>query len=260
MNAKPSKQQIDAFSRRNLSRPIALFVQFSGKADLSRERLVWSARSEQVFCGPVIKFDELRLYQFGSGDEALAFVESLGKQPFTALEVIALSAQPRAIRITSAVLARVLPHWPFDNSEDDTEEPGVGTSSVMPTRAAIEELRTHADQTSPVTMLNWLKFKPQSGRAAYYRYGKVALLATHSLGAKLLYAARYLQILIGNSGNPAIGAWDEFALMQYPGRATFGRMARLKRYRAALHHREEGLAENGQGLVVTKPAPEFTWR
>src|SRR5581483_1320903 len=204
--------------------------------------------------------DELRLYEFRHGNDALAFAESLGKIDLKALEVAAISVQPRAIRVTSAVMARVLPHWPFDNTEENTEEPGVGISSVMPTQAAIDELRTHADQNSPVTMVNWLKFKPQSGRAAYYRYGKVALLATHSLGAKLLYAARYLQILIGNGGDPGIGKWDEFALMQYPGRATFGRMARLKRYRAGLHHREAGLTEHGQGLVVTKPAPEFTWR
>jgi hypothetical protein len=109
-------------------------------------------------------------------------------------------------------------------------------------------------------MVNWLKFKPEDGRAAYYRYGKVALVTTHSIGAKLIYTARYLQILAGNGGDPATGKWDEFALMQYPGRATFARMARLKRYRAGLADREAGLAENGQGLIVTKPAPEFTWR
>ncbi len=260
MSHQPSKSQLDAFRRRDLSRSVALFVQFSGAAELPRDRLIWAARSEQVFCGPITKYDELRLYEFRNGNEALAFAESLGTQKCTALEVVATTVQPRAIRVTSAVMARVLPHWPFDNTEENSEEPGVGTSSVMPTHDAVEALRTHADQNSPVTMVNWLKFKPQSGRAAYYRYGKVALLATHSLGAKLLYAARYLQILIGNGGNPAIGAWDEFALMQYPGRATFGRMARLKRYRAGLQDREEGLAENGQGLVVTKPAPEFTWR
>jgi hypothetical protein len=259
MSAQPSNAQLEAFARHR-SRPVALVVQFSGKASLPQERLIWAARSEQVFCGPIARYDETRLYEFRDGNAALAFAESLCKLSLATLEVAAVSVQPRAIRITSAVMSRVLPHWPFDNTEENSEEPGVGTSSVMPTHAAIEELRTHADQRSPVTMVNWLKFKPGDGRAAYYRYGKVALVTTHSLGAKLVYAARYLQILIGNGGDPASSKWDEFALMQYPGRETFGRMARLKRYRVALHHREQGLAPNGQGLVVTKPAPEFTWR
>ena len=93
-----------------------------------------------------------------------------------------------------------------------------------------------------------------------HRYGKVAMTTTHSLGAKLLFAARYRQILIGNGGDPGPELWDEFALMQYPGRATFGRMAQLRRYRAALHHREAGLAEYGQGLTVCRPNAEFVWR
>ena len=122
----------------------------------------------------------------------------------------------------------------------------------MPTAQTIVALRTHPEQNSPVTMINWLKFRehagykhgepPASGRVAYLRYGKVAMLATHILGAKLILGSRYRQILIGNNGDPGLGLWDEFALMQYPGRATFGRMAALRRYRRALDHREAGLA------------------
>src|SRR6185503_6121061 len=126
-------------------------------------------------------------------------------------------------------------------------------------------------QTSPVTMINWLKFRPQAeygaganggaatGRAAYHRYGKVALITTHSIGAKLIYACRYRQILIGNGGDPAPDRWDEFALMQYPGRAGFALMTALKRYRKAMHHREAGLTAQGQGLTVSRPLEPFIW-
>ena len=48
--------------------------------------------------------------------------------------------------------------------------------------------------------------------------------------------------------------------MQYPGRATFGHMAALRRYRRALTDREAGLAEYGQGLTVARPHAEFVWR
>jgi hypothetical protein len=67
-------------------------------------------------------------------------------------------------------------------------------------------------------------------------------------------------MLIGNDGDPGAGLWDEFALMQYPGRAAFQKMASLRRYRRGLADREAGLADWGQGLVVSKPAPEFIWR
>jgi hypothetical protein len=254
MRFAPSPSQLEVFKRR-AARPVALLVQFSGSAPTSEQvggRLVFAARAAQVLCGPLAKFDEVRLYEFTSGDDALAFVDALGHQEFDALQVEALSVQPRAIALLSKVLAVVMPRWPFDNATDETEEPGIGTSSVMPTREAIAELRAHPSPEVPVTMVNWLKFRPNGGRAAYHRYGKVALVTTHSIGAKLLYAARYLQTLIGNGGDPGPGRWDEFALMRYPGRSAFAHMASLKRYRRALHHREAGLAEQGQGLLVTE--------
>jgi hypothetical protein len=253
MRFAPSPSQLEVFKRR-AAKPVALLVQSrgSGFSPTLHGRLLFSARATQVLVGRVEKFDEVRLYEFASGDDAIAFVDALGQQEFDALHVEALSVQPRAISLLSKVLALLTPRWPFDNATDETEEPGIGTSSIMPTRDAIAELRAHSSQDVPVTMVNWLKFRPNGGRAAYHRYGKVAMITTHSIGAKLLYAARYLQTLIGNGGDPAVGRWDEFALMRYPGRSAFARMASLKRYRRALHHREAGLAEKGQGLLVTE--------
>ncbi|HUR40529.1 MAG TPA: hypothetical protein VM240_05110 [Verrucomicrobiae bacterium] len=285
MTHVPSAQQLGAFSA-GADRACALFYEFSapdprtvqvalaGLAAGHGGRLRWAADEEAVLCGRVALFHRALLLHFASRDAARAFVTDEGHATAvatcTSLQVAVLGDMPRAITLVSALLARVLPHWPFDDTLADGEEPGVDVSTTMPTSQAIAAVRAHPQQASPVTMINWLKFRPQaayrdgeppaSGREAYYRYGKVALAATHSLGAKLVYACRFRQILVGNGGDPGLGRWDEFALMQYPGRATFGRMAQLKRYRAGLHHREAGLAEWGQGLTVSRPADEFTWR
>lgn len=281
----PSAGQRDAFAAgpdgacvlfHEFSAPDVLAVQGALVALAARHGgcLRWAAAEEEVLCGRIAHFQQAALLHFPSRDAARAVVThpdfAAAVAGTTALQVAVLGDMPRAITLVSALLARVLPHWPFDDTLAEGEEPGVDVSTTMPTSQAIAAVRAHPQQATPVTMINWLKFRPQaayrdgeppaSGREAYLRYGKVALAATHSLGAKLVHACRFRQILVGNGGDPGLGLWDEFALMQYPGRATFGRMAQLKRYRAGLHHREAGLAEWGQGLTVSRPTDEFTWR
>jgi hypothetical protein len=288
MTHAPSARQLETFEHGRAG-PLVLFYEFSHAAPASGAdgtaalaalaqqhggQLRWAADEEEILAGRIAHFQHAAALRFASRDEARRFLDDPQHRAAlahcTALQVAVLSDQPRAVALLSALLARVLPHWPFDDTIEPGEEPGVDVSTVMPTSQVIAAVRAHPEQATPVVMINWLKFKPlasyangegpASGRAAYHRYGKVALTTTHSLGAKLLLAARYRQILIGNGGEPAPQLWDEFALMQYPGRATFGRMASLRRYRRGLHHREAGLAEYGQGLTVTRPRPEFVWR
>ena len=278
MSFTPSAKQLETFQHTRPG-PLVLFHEFScaqpAQAQACRDvlarlapahggRLGWAATEEDVVIGKLARYQQAAALHFASPDDALAFIQSAGHREALAsciaLQVAVLGEQPQAVKVVTALLAKVLPHWPFDDTLDEGEEPGVDVSTTMPSSKAIAALRGHPEQHVPVTMINWLKFKPGGGKEAYYRYGRVAMAATHSLGAKLVFAARYRQILVGNDGDPGIGLWDEFALMQYPGRATFGRMAQLKRYRKGLADREAGLAEHGQGLTLSRPAPEFTWR
>jgi hypothetical protein len=282
---QPSAEQLAALDALRPG-PLVLFYEFSAPdtaatlralAALAREyrgTLRWAAREEEILAGRLAQFQQAARLHFPSPAAAGAFVTATGHAAAvdrcTALQVAVLGEQPRAVAFISGLMAKLLPLWPFDNAVEDGEEPGVDVSTVMPTSRAIAALRAHPEQSVPVVMINWLKFRPQarypagapptSGRTAYLRYGKVAMTTTHSIGAKLLFAARYRSILIGNDGAPAPGLWDEFALMQYPGRGAFGYMAALRRYRRGLADREAGLAEYGQGLAVSRPAPEFTWR
>ena len=288
MNLSPSLQQLETFQRVPPG-PLVLFYEFScanpQEAEQCRRTLAeqaarqggglrWAGAEEEILAGRIAHYQQAASLHFPSREAAQVFLDSAGHRAVTArctaLQVAALGEQPPVVALASKLMAKLLPLWPFDNAVEPGEEPGVDVSTVMPTSQAIAAVRFHPEQTAPVVMINWLKFKPRasypagtppvSGKTAYHRYGKVAMTTTHSLGAKLLFAARYRQILIGYGGDPGLGLWDEFALMQYPGRATFGRMAALQRYRRGLADREAGLAEYGQGLTVTRPAAGFVWR
>ena len=267
-------------------KPVVLFYEFDeadaangGTARLASAALEhggtlrWAGVEQQVLIGPVVKFQRACSLHFANGTDALRFIDSSAHQSavagLQALCVTAVSEQPRALRFVSAALAWLLPKLPLKPKIEEGEEPYSG-SSIMPTPAAMAELNGQLDRTATVVMINWLKFRKEaqhesgeeriSGQRAYYRYGKVALFATHSLGAKLRHAGRYLQVLIGNDGDPALGRWDEFALMQYPDRKTFAHMATLAYYRKALRHRHAGLAEQGQALTISEPDAHSVWR
>lgn len=285
MNAfMPSAQQLAAFDCWPRARPVALFYQYdraagchAALAPLAENHgghLRWAAAVEQNLIGKSEAGQHACLLRFGSREAARAFcTDAAHAAAFagaTKLLVSVISDQPAVIAAASALLARLMPLLPLDKAVSPGEEPGLGTSTNMPNHASMDAFMAHPEQATPVVMINWLKFRdtanyaagtaPASGRTAYLRYGQVAVSTAHYLGAKLLFACRYQQILIGNGGDPAPQMWDEFALMQYPSRATFKHMASMRRYRNSLHHREAGLAEYGQALVISKPRAEFVWR
>lgn len=282
---QPSARQLALFEGWRKPGAVGLFYQYDHPAQSLRSalsslalehggRLVWSGVLEQALIGDVGERRFIQLLRFERRGQARAFVADSRHR--VALEgarnvlVSVVSASPKALDVISGLLARLLPRLPLKPALDAREEPGLGTKGHMPTFAAMQVFMDHPQRKTPVMMVNWLKFRsqalyedasaPVSGREAYLRYGRVAVPAAHYLGGKLLYAARFQQILIGNDGDPGETLWDEFALMQYPGRDAFKKMASMRRYRQALRHRNAGLVDCGQGLSVTRPDADFVWR
>ncbi len=284
MTHTPSSAQLAAYQARNPGKPVVLFYRYRGKPgmdatgvaaaldQLARRhggQLRWAGMEEQALIGRVQLYGHCCLLRFNARDAALAHVQ--GSQhadvlrDVDQLEVTTISDQPRMSRIVIKLLARVLPWLPFDNTTESTPEPGLGTT-IMPSEQDLAAFMAHPRQNTPVVMINWLRFRPKAkyedpnakeitGQAAYYRYGKAAFAAIHSLGGRALFISRYQQVLIGNDGDPGEDLWNEFVLVEYPGRVTFKHMASLTRYRAGLAHRQAGLAEHGQGLVVSTSQP-----
>lgn len=284
MTYAPSSAQLSAYQARKPGKPVVLFYRYRCKPGtaaaavaveldrLAREhggQLDWSGAEEQALIGPVQLYGHCCLLRFKLRDAALRHVQDKrhteALRDVVQIEVAAISDQPRLSRLMIRLLARVLPWLRFDNTTESTPEPGLGTS-IMPSEQDLAAFMAHPRQTTPVVMINWLRFRPKaqyddpdakpiSGQAAYYLYGKAAFAAIHSLGGRAFFISRYQQMLIGNDGDPGKDLWNEFVLVEYPGRATFKHMAALTRYRAGLVHRQAGLADNGQGLVVSISLP-----
>lgn len=277
----PSAEQLAAYQQRPGSRPVVLFYQcrpapgtdlgelVQALARLARARsgtLAWAGEAEQVLIGDLPRYALCCRLHFKSRDAALRHVQASAHQALMerleTVELSVLGEQPWRVRLAVAVMARLLPRLPYDRRVDPGPEPGLG-SSIMPSHEALAEFLAHPQPTRPVVMVNWLRFRDQaeydppqaptvSGMTAYYRYGKVAFDTLHRLGARAQFVSRYQQLLIGRDGQPATGLWNDFVMVEYPGRASFKHMTSLRRYRAALAHRSAGLAEGGQGLIATR--------
>jgi uncharacterized protein (DUF1330 family) len=112
------------------------------------------------------------------------------------------------------------------------------------------------DDTSPVVMVNLLKFKAHadapdegmSGMAAYMKYGAAMTALVQSAGGRIIWSGRVTDMVIGESDVD----FDVVALMEYPSRKAFAQLVRDARVQEIGVHRAAGLL--GQWLIATTQA------
>lgn len=130
---------------------------------------------------------------------------------------------------------------------------------VMPTNESIAALLSRPPGYAP-TMVNFLAYheqaaypdaRPSTGAAAYRRYGAVAMKTVYRTGGALIFYGKVLEIVQAAKAGPAIGKWDDVAAMRYPNPSAILSMENVPAYRAALHHRDAGLARTI--VIATKP-------
>ncbi|HTO42419.1 MAG TPA: DUF1330 domain-containing protein [Rhizomicrobium sp.] len=123
--------------------------------------------------------------------------------------------------------------------------------SVMPRDDQIEAL-AQSTEDGPIVMVNLLRFRdtalyaPElaeageqlSGRDAYRRYGATALACVLETGGTITWGGRQELVMIGGPDD----VWDEVMCVRYPSRTAFLEMTARPDYRAALYHRDAGLA------------------
>lgn len=119
-----------------------------------------------------------------------------------------------------------------------------------PTETQLEEFRS-ADQETPITMVNLLKFREiadyedadsadatqVSGRAAYQRYANVALSKIRENGGSIEYLAPTEQSFVGDQADD----WDQVVIVRYPSRCAYLLGFDSPEYQAAIVHRIAGL-------------------
>lgn len=134
-------------------------------------------------------------------------------------------------------------------------------ADIMPGAASIARLLARPSNYGPA-MINFLSYykdaqyrAPQpgvSGRAAYMRYGVVALRTVYRTGGHLLFTGRILSVLREPKAGPSVGRWDDIAAMRYPSPPALLSMEHAPDYRAALDDRDAGLERTL--VIATTPS------
>ncbi len=117
-------------------------------------------------------------------------------------------------------------------------------SSIVPTDEALRALASNPDE-GVVVMLNLLKFKGEEGARAYDRYVESVSKLLEARGARIVYAGRAAELLVGDE------TWDAILLVEYPSRKVFLEIVTSPDYRAAHVYREQGLERTV--LYATSP-------
>lgn len=106
------------------------------------------------------------------------------------------------------------------------------TAAVNPGPPSLAALAAQPDR-SAIIMVNLLRFRPDGGREAYDRYGKVASGTVTARGGSVAYAGTVL------GSEPA---WDTVLLVRYPRRAAYLDMQGDPAYVGAIPDRTRGLS------------------
>ncbi len=123
-------------------------------------------------------------------------------------------------------------------------------STTEPTTFQLRRFR-EADQDTPISMVNLLKFRDQAeygsgvaenrerltGREAYQRYATVALNKILENGGSIDFLAPSEQCFVGCDEDE----WDQVVIVRYPSRAAYLAGFNSDEYQEAIRHRIAGL-------------------
>lgn len=135
------------------------------------------------------------------------------------------------------------------------------TGHVDPTRAQFEAFKA-LDRDRPVEMLNLVLFRAKAeypaghalaeagltGAEAYANYGHESGPVLVRVGGRILWRGGFETVLIG----PEDERWDEVFVARYPSAHAFLAMVTDPEYRAAVIHRQAGVATSR--LIRCAPA------
>ena len=112
----------------------------------------------------------------------------------------------------------------------------------------------------PIAMVNLVKFRDRaeyadgrvadiSGREAYMRYATGMRAIVEAAGGRIIFSGETAGLVIGEVEE----LWDAVAIVEYPSRAIFHRLATSAEVQEIGVHREAGLA--GQLLILSEELP-----
>lgn len=210
-------------------------------------KLNWSARADFPFIGGGDAYWS-RFYILAGGDPARAPIDLTSAEDAYVARV-AFGAPPKlALGVLRTLVTLGVLSKPPASVSHDVQTKGY-RAELMPDQTAISRLLAQPPSYAP-NMVNFLGYYPSaryadarasSGRAAYARYGLVAMRTVYRTGGHLLFYGRVTEVLRDATGGPTAGAWSDVAAMRYPNPPAILTMENIDAYRAALHHRDAGL-------------------
>ena len=234
-----------------IARGASWFVALRGGGEAvalaSNVSITWSARADLSFIGGDDPYWS-RFYILAGGDPAHLPVDLCNAEDAYVARV-AFGAPPKlALGVLRLLVTLGILNKPAGAVSGDVQSKGY-RSELMPNQSAIAHLLSRPQSYAP-SMVNFLAYRPSalyadgrasSGRAAYARYGIVAMRTVHRTGGHLLFFGRITEVLREATNGPTTGAWNDVAAMRYSNPAAILTMENMADYRAALHHRDAGL-------------------
>ena len=210
-------------------------------------KVAWTASADFAFIGAPEAYWQ-RFYILAGGDPSRTPID-LSHIEDAYVARIELAAPPKlALGLLAALVAIGVLGKPRGEVGGDVQAKGY-RGELMPDSGAVSRLLARPGTYGP-SMVNFLRYYPSakykngassSGRAAYARYGMVALRTVYRTGGHLLFYGRVRDVAREATGGPTIGAWSDVAAMHYPNPTAILSMEHVAAYRAALHHRDAGL-------------------
>ncbi|MBW2091610.1 MAG: DUF1330 domain-containing protein [Deltaproteobacteria bacterium] len=115
---------------------------------------------------------------------------------------------------------------------------------IMPTPEQFKKvLELNDEYKGPILMINFLKFKPNTGEKMYQKYGQEGAPTFNRLGVKPIFRAPVALPVIGPE------EWDEMLIVRYPSIANFIEMNRDKSYQEAVKNRTQALIDSRLYLI-----------
>lgn len=105
------------------------------------------------------------------------------------------------------------------------------------------------DRPGPIHMLNLIQLRAEAaypdgriatGADAYAAYGHESAPIFARVGGRIVWRGRFELLMIG----PSEERWDVAFIAEYPGPSAFAEMLRDPAYRAAMEHRQAGVANS----------------
>lgn len=218
-------------------------------------RTLWSAKSDFALIGAEAPY--WTRFAIVTGPCATPLASDAFEDAYVAR--LKLFAPPKfAIGLIRTLIALgVLSRPSTENVAADAQTIGF-RAELMPSASAITTLIAKPATYSPA-MVNFLKYfdaatytQGGAGRAAYRRYGIVAMRTVFRTGGQLLFYGAVAEVVRAAKAGPTLGEWDDVAAMRYPNPPAILSMEHVPEYRAALHHRDAGL----ERTVVIASTPD----